>query len=125
MSKISQFPAAVVITGTEQMLGVQDGVTKRFSAALLKGQKGDPGRDGLPGKDGEDGIGLPGKDGRDGKDSTVPGPPGKSAYEIAVANGYAGTEAQWIKSLRAPNTGGRPSRSAGSALYLHKTYGGV
>lgn len=29
----------------------------------------------------------------------VPGPTGASAYEIAVANGYAGSEAEWLASL--------------------------
>lgn len=35
----------------------------------------------------------PGKDGKDGLD-------GKSAYEIAVAEGFQGTEAQWLVSLK-------------------------
>lgn len=33
--------------------------------------------------------------------STGPiGPTGKSAYEVAVANGYQGSEAQWLVSLK-------------------------
>ncbi len=40
-------------------------------------------------------------------DDGAPGAPGKSAYEIAVAGGYAGTEAQWLESL-----GGIPGKSA-------------
>lgn len=36
--------------------------------------------------------GKPGKDGQPGKD-------GKSAYQIAVDNGFKGTEAEWLKSL--------------------------
>lgn len=47
----------------------------------LTGAKGDKGSDGLDGKDG-----LPGAKGVDGKD-------GKSAYQIAVAQGFAGSEA--------------------------------
>lgn len=31
------------------------------------------------------------------KTVVVTGPPGKSAYEIAVDNGYQGTEAEWIE----------------------------
>lgn len=31
----------------------------------------------------------------------VVGPAGPSAYEIAVANGFVGTEAEWIASLSA------------------------
>lgn len=29
----------------------------------------------------------------------VPGPPGKSAYQIALENGFVGTEAEWLASL--------------------------
>ena len=54
----------------------------------LTGAKGDKGSDGLDGKDG-----LPGAKGVDGKD-------GKSAYQIAVAQGFAGSEADWLASLK-------------------------
>ena len=30
------------------------------------------------------------------------GAPGPSAYEVAVANGYQGTQAQWLASLTPP-----------------------
>ena len=49
--------------------------------------------------------GPPGADGADGADSTVPGPDGadgKSAYEIAVENGFVGTEQEWLDSLVGP-----------------------
>lgn len=63
----------------------------------LTGVKGDKGSDGLNGKDGLPGAkgadGLPGKNGVDGKD-------GKSAYQIAVANGFSGDEAAWLLSLK-------------------------
>ena len=68
----------------------------------LPGADGKDGVDGLPGADGKDGLpgadgkdGLPGADGKDGAD----GADGKSAYEIAKANGFDGTEAEWLKSL--------------------------
>jgi len=32
----------------------------------------------------------------------VIGPQGKSAYEIAVDNGFAGTESEWLESLKGP-----------------------
>lgn len=32
----------------------------------------------------------------------IPGPPGASAYEIAVADGFVGTEAEWLESLTGP-----------------------
>ncbi len=44
--------------------------------------KGQDGNDGLDGVDGTDGI------------------DGASAYEVAVANGFVGTEAQWLASLK-------------------------
>lgn len=46
---------------------------------------------GLPGRDGRDGT--PGKDGENGRD-------GKSAYEVAVDNGFVGTEQEWLESLK-------------------------
>ncbi len=60
-------------------------------AEWLESLKGKDGTDGQPGKDGIDGTN--GQDGKDGID-------GKSAYEIAIANGYFGTEAEWLESLR-------------------------
>ena len=60
----------------------------------LKGIDGKDGADGEPGKDGIDG-----QNGADGQDG-VNGSDGKSAYEIAVANGFTGTEAEWLESLK-------------------------
>ena len=57
----------------------------------LKGAKGDQG---APGKDGRDGAN--GHDGAKGQD----GQNGKSAYEIAIANGFKGTEEEWLNSLK-------------------------
>lgn len=54
----------------------------------LKGEKGDKGDTGASGKDGVDGM-----DGAVGAD-------GKSAYDIAVGNGFEGTEAEWLASLK-------------------------
>lgn len=44
--------------------------------------------------------GTQGDPGNDGADSTVPGPAGDSAYDIAVANGFVGDEAAWLASLQ-------------------------
>lgn len=41
-------------------------------------------------------IGADGQDGADG----VNGVDGKSAYEIAVINGFVGTESAWLASLK-------------------------
>lgn len=60
----------------------------------LKGEKGDKGDPGTPGSDG-----LDGDDGVDGK----------SAYDIAVAHGFVGTEAEWLESLKGePGKDGEP-----------------
>lgn len=50
-----------------------------------QGEKGDPGEPGAPGE--------PGPAGADGAD-------GLSAYEVAVANGFAGSESEWLASLK-------------------------
>lgn len=70
------------------------------------GQDGQPGAPGTPGQDGADGApGLPGTPGADGQDG-APGTPGAdgedgaSAYQLAVAAGFVGTEAAWLASLK-------------------------
>jgi hypothetical protein len=47
------------------------------------------------------------------------GDPGKSAYEIAVENGFVGTEAEWLESLQGPQG---PPGLPGSApqAYVHE-----
>lgn len=57
-----------------------------------KGEKGDPGAQGVPGEKGEKGD--PGVQG-------IPGEKGISAFAIAVAAGYSGTEEQFQKDLLA------------------------
>lgn len=87
-----------------------------------KGDKGDTGEQGLQGEKGDaftfsdftqeqlanlkgkDGVnGVDGKDGKDGQNGTD-GVDGKSAYEIAVDNGFIGTEQEWLNSLRGETT---------------------
>ena len=70
------------------------------------GKDGTDGQDGAPGKDGQDGA--PGKDGQDGKDGEpgkdgTDGQDGKSAYDIAVSQGYSGTVDEWLQSLVGPS----------------------
>jgi hypothetical protein len=55
------------------------------------------------------GIGRPATKGDPGKDSSVPGPAGKSAYEVAKAAGFTGTEAQWLASLKGDKGDAGPS----------------
>ena len=61
------------------------GLPGKDGAQGLPGAKGDPGAQGIQG--------LPGKDGAKGAD-------GKSAYEVAVSNGFVGNEADWLASLK-------------------------
>lgn len=67
------------------------------------GVKGDKGEKGEPGAKGEQGLqGLQGKDGAVGAKGAdgLPGADGKSAYEVAVANGFTGTASAWLASLK-------------------------
>lgn len=73
--------------------------------------------------------------------SGVPGADGKSAYDIAVDNGFAGSEAEWLTSLRGadgvdgaigpkgdpgdPATGGANCASAGDGMYMIDVTGGT
>jgi hypothetical protein len=59
-----------------------------------KGDKGDPGDPGTPGADGEDGL---------------------SAYEVSVANGFVGTEVEWLASLQGEQ--GEPGSGGGSTAW--------
>lgn len=61
--------------------------------ASLVGPSGADGADGAPGVDGIDGVN--GVDGTDG----APGTDGLSAYQVAVNDGFVGTEADWLASL--------------------------
>jgi hypothetical protein len=74
----------------------------------LTGPTGPAGATGATGAKGDTGAvgpqGIQGVKGDTGAASTVAGPAGKSAYQVAVANGYVGTEGQWLESLKA--TGG-------------------
>ena len=59
-----------------------------------KGDKGDTGATGPQGPAGQNGTnGVDGKNGVDGQN-------GKSAFELAVESGYAGTEEEWLNSLK-------------------------
>lgn len=79
---------------TSEELGINSDTVKftdgeTFQEKYDKGElKGQPGENGVDGKDGIDG-----KDGTDGTD-------GKSAYEIAVEEGFTGTEEEWLASLK-------------------------
>lgn len=99
--------AAAIINGVGQDLydraKKELGFTGTFEEFLTKfkgerGTQGERGADGLPGERGQD---------------------GKSAYEIAVANGYTGDEEQWLASLKGRNgERGRDGQNGFSAYEL-------
>jgi hypothetical protein len=82
--------------------------------------QGEPGVQGEPGEPGEDGLGVPagGLTGQylvkasdadndtqwitSGGGGGEQGPPGDSAYQVAVDNGFVGTEVEWLESLVGP-----------------------
>jgi len=67
-----------------------------------KGERGEIGPTGPQGPKGEKGeAGNPGPEGKPGING-LNGPTGASAYEIAVANGFDGTESEWLDSLVGP-----------------------
>ena len=66
----------------------------------LKGDKGDAGAAGAKGDKGDTGAaGAKGDAGAAGANGTN-GTNGKTAYEIAVENGFTGTQAEWLASLK-------------------------
>lgn len=83
-----------------------------------RGPQGEPGPTGPQGETGPVGPigpqgpqgdpGIQGEAGADGQD----GAPGESAYEIAVDNGFEGTEEEWLASLVGP-----PGPSGGTSDY--------
>lgn len=85
------------------------GTFEQFLASF-KGERGEKGEDGAAGAKGDTGErGIQGERGQEGK----------SAYEIAVANGYVGDEAQWLASLKGRDgEHGRDGRNGLSAYEL-------
>lgn len=86
----------------------------------IQGEPGVQGDPGEPGEDGLDGLGVPagGTTGQylvkasnadndtewitSGGGGGEAGPPGDSAYQVAVDNGFVGTEVEWLASLVGP-----------------------
>ena len=95
-----------------------NGVNGATGATGATGAKGATGATGIAGKNGVNGkdgaVGPMGPQGPEGADSTVPGPNGESAYELAVANGYEGTLDEWMDSLKGDEGVRGPVGPAGS-----------
>ncbi|OTA50521.1 hypothetical protein BHL91_01020 [Limosilactobacillus reuteri] len=64
------------------------------------GPQGEPGKAGADGKNGQDG--QPGRDGKNGADGQPgkDGKDGKSAYQLAVSQGFVGDLKAWLNSLK-------------------------
>lgn len=91
--EITVEPVAAAVADDLYQRARREGFTGTFEEFLAK-FKGEKGNDGLPGRPGSDG--LPGKNGENGSD----GENGKSAYEIAVEQGFKGDKAAWLLSLK-------------------------
>jgi len=78
---LAELPDGESLDGLNFVAGQGDTVWRRVGEVGPAGPAGSPGSDGSPGADGQDGV------------------DGLSAYQIAVNNGFVGTEAQWLASL--------------------------
>lgn len=110
---VSAIPSGTRVTlsgaqGTESfdVMNGADGINGTDGAQGPAGPQGPQGAPGVQGETGPQGIqgergpvGPAGQDGADGQD----GAPGKSAYEIAVEDGYSGTIEEWLESLVGPS----------------------
>lgn len=74
---------------------------------------GPPGPEGPPGKDGQ--TGPEGQTGQTG----LTGADGKSAYQIAVDNGFTGTVTQWLEELKGEPGTGLQVNATGEPTELH------
>ncbi|KAB1852318.1 hypothetical protein F4W09_15070 [Acinetobacter tandoii] len=87
-------------TGAQGIQGVKGdkGDTGAQGIQGVKGDKGDTGAQGIQGDKGDKGdVGATGAQGIQGVKGDT-GAQGKSAYEVAVDNGYNGTEKDWLTS---------------------------
>jgi hypothetical protein len=93
-------PSAYEVAVAEGFTGTED-----EWLASLEGPQGPQGPQGIQGVSGPQGIQGPkgdtGAQGIQGVQGPA-GPEGDSAYEVAVANGFVGTEAEWLASLEGP-----------------------
>ena len=96
--KLSDLPvmAEVDFTDNDRFVMVDDGKARAmtklvFQSWLTTNVKGERGEQGVAGSDGKNGTnGINGANGNDGL----------SAYQVAVQNGFVGTQSQWIASLK-------------------------
>lgn len=96
--KVTELPPIVLedFTNNDSFLIVDDGRARRltkpvFQSWIEENVKGEKGDQGVAGRDGTRGVN--GTNGRDGSD-------GLSAYQIAVQNGFVGSNSDWLNSLK-------------------------
>lgn len=102
-------------TAAENAQSIADTLTAKLANGELNGKDGETGPQGPQGERGPQGIqgeqgpkgeqgeqGLQGVQGVQGEQGIqgIKGDTGLSAYEVAVKNGFSGTEAQWLASLK-------------------------
>lgn len=96
--KVTDLPAIPLedFTGNDSFIIVDDGKVRRmtrnvFQVWMTDNVKGEKGDQGVAGRDGVRGVnGINGRDGIDGL----------SAYQIAVQNGFVGSNSEWLNSLK-------------------------
>lgn len=85
---------AYLVTADQKLyIRLPSGWPANGDGILYRGPQGEQGIQGVQGAPGVDGV-----DGTDGVD----GDPGLSAYEVAVAEGFVGSETAWLASLVGP-----------------------
>ena len=92
-------------------------IGKLIQVPGARGPKGDKGDTGDTGPQGDQGIqGIQGVKGDTGDTGPIgaTGPDGLSAYEVAVADGFSGTESEWLTSLVGPEGPEGPEGPAGA-----------
>ncbi len=102
-----------------QLISQANALIKDISSKLANGEfKGEKGEKGDQGGNGNDGVGKKGDDGDSAYDIAVAHGykgteaewliflQGDSAYQVAVKNGFNGTEAEWLESLKGTGGGG-------------------
>ena len=96
--KVTDLPAISLdsFTNNDSFIIIDDGRARRLTRTvffewLSENVKGEQGEQGVAGRDGARGVnGINGRDGTDGL----------SAYQIAVQNGFVGSNSEWLNSLK-------------------------
>lgn len=105
------------------LFGTGKDITQELFETLIDELQGLDGKDGIDGSDGEDGT-----NGEDG-DKGDTGDTGKSAYEIAVDEGFDGTVQEWLESLKGdkgdtgePGAQGEPGQDGADGFGTEEQY---